>query len=133
MAAVALTGWLWLDPLASFAIVTIIVASTWGTLRDAAHLAMDGVPRRIAPAEVAAHLRALPGVAEVHDLHIWALSTTETAMTAHLVREEGADDQALIRRACEELDTRFAIHHATLQVETQAAAAACRLRPEHVI
>ena len=112
---ILLTGWLWLDPLASFAIVTIIVASTWGTLRDAAHLAMDGVPRRIAPAEVAAHLRALPGVAEVHDLHIWALSTTETAMTAHLVREEGADDQALIRRACEELDTRFAIHHATLQ------------------
>lgn len=130
---ILLTGWQWLDPLASFVIVAVIIWGTWGTLRDAANLAMDGVPRGLAQADVAAHLRALPGVAEVHDLHIWALSTTEIAMTAHLVRAEGADDQALIRRACQELASRFAIRHATLQVETGELAATCRLRPADVV
>jgi cobalt-zinc-cadmium efflux system protein len=130
---ILLTGWQWLDPAASLLIVVIIIIGTWGTLRDAAHLAMDGVPAGIAPAEVAAHLRALPGVADVHDLHIWALSTTQTALTAHLVREPGADDQALLQQACRELDARFAIQHSTIQVETTESAASCRLRPEEVI
>jgi cobalt-zinc-cadmium efflux system protein len=130
---ILLTGWLWLDPLASLLIVAVIIIGTWGTLRDAAHLAMDGVPAGIAPAEVVAHLRGLPGVADVHDLHIWALSTTQTALTAHLVREPGADDQALLLQACQELDARFAIRHSTIQVETAESAALCRLRPEGVI
>jgi cobalt-zinc-cadmium efflux system protein len=132
-AGIWLTGWLWLDPLASLMIVAIIIIGTWGTLRDAADLAMDAVPAGIAPDQVAAHLRGLPGVADVHDLHIWALSTTHTALTAHLVREPGADDQALLQRACRELEARFAIQHSTIQVETAESAALCRLRPEEVI
>ena len=131
--AIALTGALWIDPLASLAIAALITASTWGVLRDAVNLAMDGVPSRIAEDEVQSWLRDLPGVEEVHDLHIWALSTTAAALTAHLVRAEGADDQALIGLACQGLGTRFGILHATLQVETAAVAQSCRLRPSHVV
>lgn len=132
-AGIWLTGWLWLDPLASLLIVAIIIIGTWGTMRDAANLAMDAVPAGIAPDAVAAHLRALPGVVDVHDLHIWALSTTQTALTAHLVREPGADDQALLQQACHELEAHFAIHHSTIQMETAESAALCKLRPEEVI
>jgi cobalt-zinc-cadmium efflux system protein len=107
---ILLTGWLWLDPLASLLIVAAIILGTWGTLRDAVNLAMDGVPTRIAHDDVQAHLRALPDVIEVHDLHIWGLSTTQIALTAH-----------------------FAIDHATLQVETAASAEICALRPAHVV
>jgi cobalt-zinc-cadmium efflux system protein len=127
------TGWLWVDPLASLAIAGLIAASTWGVLRDAANLAMDGVPQGIARDEVETWLRGLPGVVEVHDLHIWGLSTTEAALTAHLVRDEAADDQHLIRTACAGLGARFRIGHATLQVETAAVAAACRLRPADIV
>jgi cobalt-zinc-cadmium efflux system protein len=127
------TGWLWIDPLVGLAIVAVILAGTWGVLREAAHLAFDGVPPRIAEAEVQAYLAALPGVIEVHDLHIWALSTTQVALTAHLVRSAEADDQSLIRSACEGLGHRFHIGHATLQVETADLAANCRLRPAGVI
>lgn len=130
---ILLTGWQWLDPLASFGIVAIIILGTWSTLRDAANLAMDGVPRSIATADVEARLRAIPGVAEVHDLHIWALSTTQTAMTAHLVRTEEADDQMLIQQACHDLDHHFSIRHATIQVESGAVAEKCRLRPVEVV
>jgi cobalt-zinc-cadmium efflux system protein len=130
---IGLTGWLWIDPLVGLAIVAVILAGTWGVLREAAHLAFDGVPQRIAEAEVQAYLATLPGVIEVHDLHIWALSTTEVALTAHLVRSAEADDQSLIRSACDELGRRFHIGHATLQVETADLAAGCRLRPAGVI
>jgi cobalt-zinc-cadmium efflux system protein len=127
------TGWLWVDPLASLLIAALIAASTWGVLRDSVNLAVDGVPQGIAPHEVEAWLAGLPGVVEVHDLHIWGLSTTESALTAHLVRDEQADDQHLIRTACAGLGTRFRIGHATLQVETASVAASCRLRPEDVV
>jgi cobalt-zinc-cadmium efflux system protein len=130
---IGLTGWLWLDPLASLAIAVVIVASTWGVLLEATNLAMDGVPRRIAPAEVEDYLRGLPGVIEVHDLHIWGLSTTETALTAHLVREGAGDDEILLGTACHELVHRFHIGHATLQLESEALAVSCRLRPADVV
>jgi cobalt-zinc-cadmium efflux system protein len=132
-ALVAATGWLRIDPLASLAIATAITVSVWGLLRDAANLAMDVVPPRIAAAEVEAWLARLPGVVEVHDLHIWALSTTEAALTAHLVCTEPADPQALIRTAAHGLDERFRIGHATLQVETPPMAETCRLRPADVV
>ena len=132
-AAIMATGWVWLDPVTSLAIVVVIVVGTWGMLRDAVNLTMDGVPGRISQAEVARFLGGIVGVEEVHDLHIWALSTTQIALTAHLVRADAADDQTLIQAAVLGLQERFAIDHATVQVETRASASACRLRPMEVI
>ena len=115
------------------AIVIVILRGSWSILLEAAHLATDGVPRRVDRTEVQRYLAGLPGVLEVHDLHIWALSTTEVALTAHLVRAEGADDQHLIHTAGDGLAARFRIGHATLQIETAALSALCRLRPDEVV
>ena len=130
---IQLSGLLWLDPLTSLLIAAVIAVSTWGVLRDAANLAIDGVPRDIRLAEVADYLRGLPGVIEVHDLHVWGLSTTSTALTAHLVHGDAAEREALLLRANRDLQDKFRIDHATLQLETQALADACRLRPADVI
>jgi cobalt-zinc-cadmium efflux system protein len=129
---IALTGQDWLDPVSSLAIVAVIVAGTWGLLRASANLALDAVPEGIDLAEVEAALRALPGVADVHDLHVWGLSTTATALTAHLVQEDG-DAAALIRRADAVVRARFRIGHATFQVETPELARTCALAPADVI
>ncbi|MDE2332987.1 MAG: cation transporter [Rhodospirillales bacterium] len=129
---ITLTRWNWLDPASSLAIVAVIVIGTWGLLRDAANLAMDAVPLGIDLAEVEAALRALPGVAAVHDLHVWGLSTTTTALTVHLVQASG-DGTALIRAAEHEVRTRFRIGHATFQVETPELARTCSLAPADVI
>jgi cobalt-zinc-cadmium efflux system protein len=102
-------------------------------LRDATNLALDAVPAGIAPAEVARYLASLPGVVEVHDLHIWGLSTSETALTAHLVHADPAAGEQLILQATGELAARFRIGHATLQIETRHLAEACRLRPADVV
>jgi cobalt-zinc-cadmium efflux system protein len=123
----------WIDPATSLVIAVVIVVATWGLLRDSVNLAVDGVPAGIVVQDVEAYLRGLPGVMEVHDLHIWALSTTETALTAHLVHEPGTAGEALILRATQELSARFRIGHATLQLETASVADACRLRPAHVV
>lgn len=131
--AILLTGRLWIDPAASLAIAALITVATWGGLRDSANLALDGVPSRIAQNEVEAWLANLPGVIEVHDLHIWGLSTTEAALTAHLVRTAHVDDQELIRVASNGMRARFNIGHATLQVETLDVAESCRLRPADVV
>ena len=127
------TGWQWLDPATSLAIAAVILVGTWSLLRDSANLAMDAVPPGIDPAEVEQALRALPGVTEVHDLHIWAMSTTETALTAHLVRPDPAHDHAILQRACTEVRDRFGIGHPTFQLETMDAARQCELRPAHVV
>ncbi|MBU6497689.1 MAG: cation diffusion facilitator family transporter, partial [Rhodospirillales bacterium] len=132
-ALIGLTGWLWLDPLASLAIVAVITAGTWSVLRQSANLAMDGVPEAIAHGEVQAYLASLPGVLEVHDLHIWALSTTQTALTAHLVRRDPGHDQSLLAEAARHLDQHFHINHATLQTESPELAATCRLRPAELV
>ena len=128
---ITLTGALWLDPAASLLISAVIVMSSWGLLREATNLAMDAVPPGINPAAVRGRLLALPGVLEVHDLHIWALSTTRTAATAHLVAADGR--AALAPMACSLLQQEFAIAHCTFQVETAETADACALRPEHVV
>lgn len=126
------TGWAWLDPVVSLAIAAIILASTWGLLRDSVNLAMDAVPEGIELPKIEAALRALPGIIEVHDLHAWGLSTTENALTAHLVREEGQQGD-LLRLACDAVRGRFGIGHATFQVETPAAARECRQRSADVV
>jgi cobalt-zinc-cadmium efflux system protein len=130
---IGLTGLGWVDPAVSLCIVVIIVAGTWGTLRDAVNLAVDGVPAPIVPQEVEGYLRGLPGVMEVHDLHIWALSTTETALTAHLVHVDAAVAEQIIQPATRGLARKFHIGHSTLQLESVSMAAACRLRPADVV
>ncbi len=127
---IMLTGWLWLDPVISLVIAAVVFWSGWGLARDSVNLALDGVPRGIVLADVRDYLAGLDGVAEVHDLHVWAMSTNETALTAHLVRPGGHDDRFL-HHVCEELSHRFNIHHATLQVE--ASGEVCKLSPEHVV
>jgi cobalt-zinc-cadmium efflux system protein len=127
---IMLTGWLWVDPAVSLGVAAIVLVSGWGLARDSVNLALDGVPKDIELASVQNYLAGLDGVMEVHDLHIWAMSTNETALTAHLVRPNGHDD-AFLHQVCEELSHRFRIHHATLQIETSAEA--CRLAPEHVV
>ena len=119
-AAVIVTGWLWLDPAISLVISAVIVWGTWSLLREAMALALAGVPPGVDQGGVAAYLAGLPGVTDVHDLHIWGMSTTETALTAHLVRPGAAIDDTLLAEVCAELKARFAIHHATLQIESGA-------------
>jgi cobalt-zinc-cadmium efflux system protein len=132
-AAILATGWNWLDPLASLIIAVLIVWGTWGLLREAIAMSLDAVPQGVDVARVESYLRGLPGVTEVHDLHIWAMSTTETAMTVHLVRPGAGLDDHLIHDVCHELDHRFRISHATLQVEAGDTERACRLAPDHVV
>lgn len=130
--AIMLTGWLWLDPLTSLAIVAVVVAGTWGLLRESTAMSLAAVPAGIDPAAVRAYLGARPGVASIHDLHIWPLSTTETALTAHLVTPAGHPGDAFLVETCRELAQRFRIGHATLQVEV-ATAESCDLAPDHVV
>jgi cobalt-zinc-cadmium efflux system protein len=129
---IALTGLEWIDPALSLAIAAVIVVGTWGLLRDSVNLALDGAPREIDVAEVRAWLAALPGVEEIHDLHIWAMSTTETALTAHVIRPANDDADRFLHQACDELARRFNIGHATLQVETDSENS-CRLAPAGVV
>lgn len=128
----ARTGLLWIDPVLSLIIAGVIVLGTWSLLRDSADLAMDAAPRGIDVEAVRAYLAGLPGVESVHDLHIWAMSTTETALTAHVLRPLNSDGDQFLHAACEGLERRFKIGHATLQVETDAAHA-CRLAPAEVV
>jgi cobalt-zinc-cadmium efflux system protein len=125
------TGRLWLDPAVSLVVAAVILATTWSLTRDAVKLAVDAVPAGIDRHAVERYLAALPGVAEVHDLHIWAMSTTETALTVHLVRPNAGLDDHFLTDACHTLEHRFGIQHATIQVE--AGVHACRLAPDHVV
>nr|WP_269714449.1 cation diffusion facilitator family transporter [Caulobacter sp. NIBR2454] len=128
----SVTSWVWIDPVVSLVIVLVILLGTWGLLRDSLDLALDAAPRDIDPTAVRAWLESLPGVTEVHDLHIWALSTTETALTAHITRPEGDDGDTFLHEACSGLNNKFRIGHATLQVE-RGGAVDCRLAPAHVV
>ncbi|MCU0805754.1 MAG: cation diffusion facilitator family transporter [Burkholderiales bacterium] len=134
VAAIAMryTGWLWLDPAASLVIVAVIVWTTWSLFRDSLGLSLQGVPASIRPEEVRAYLASLPGVVEVHDLHIWGMSTTDVALTAHLVIPGGERSDAFLAHACRELDHRFGIAHATLQIEL-GDGEPCALAPDHVV
>jgi cobalt-zinc-cadmium efflux system protein len=127
------TGWFWVDPAVGLVIVAVIVVGTWDLLRHSIRLALDAVPASIDPEAVRSYLGGLMGVAELHDLHIWPMSTTETALTCHLVMPAGHPGDAMLARLAVELRERFAIQHATIQVETGDPAHPCELVPDHVV
>jgi cobalt-zinc-cadmium efflux system protein len=124
--AILLTHWLWFDPVVSLIIVVVIVVGTWGLLRDSVNLALDGVPKTIELLAVRTYLSELPGVVAVHDLHIWAMSTTENALTAHLVMPTGNPGDAFLSRISLELHHNFDIDHTTIQVETGSSLLPCQ-------
>jgi cobalt-zinc-cadmium efflux system protein len=127
------TGWLWLDPAVGLAIAAVITIGTWSLLRDSVNLAMDAVPEGIDRDAIEAYLAGLPGVTDIHDLHIWGMSTTETALTVHLIRSSATIDDALIAEASRELQDRFRIGHATFQFEVGHPSFPCRLASPHVV
>lgn len=115
--AIIFTGLWWIDPLVSFAIVAMIAWGTWGLARDSLKMALLAAPDTIDVSEVRAHLAGLEGVETVHDLHIWPMSTTETALTAHLVMPGASGSDAFLRDVSDALEARFGIGHSTLQIE----------------
>ena len=131
--AIALTGIGWLDPAVGLAVSAVIVYGTWELIRRAIGLALAAVPEGVDALAVRAHLASRPGVSEVHDLHIWGMSTTETALTCHLVMPGGHPGDAALAALAHELDERFGIHHATIQIEIGDSGEVCALTPEHVV
>jgi cobalt-zinc-cadmium efflux system protein len=129
---ILLTGWNWLDPTVSIVISAIIIWGTWGLLREGINHALSAVPAEIDPGEVAKYLRGLPGVEAIHDLHVWAMSTTETALTCHLVMPKGHPGDEFLREVDQQLHDKFAIAHPTLQIEL-GDVGMCKLAPEHVV
>lgn len=132
-AVVILTGWLWLDPLLTLVVALVIVWGTWDLLKQSLRLALHAVPSTVDAFQVRTYLADLPGVVQVHDLHIWAMSTTENALTAHLVMPGGHPGDGLLHTASREIERRFGIHHVTLQVEVSDTELACALAPDHVV
>jgi cobalt-zinc-cadmium efflux system protein len=126
-----LTGWTWVDPVASLLVSAAIVWGTWGLLRESLDMSMNAVPQGISIVDVRGYLENLPGVAGIHDLHIWAMSTTETALTVHLVCDGGQMGDGFLVDAAHELERRFGIRHATIQIE--AGEFECRLAPTNVV
>ena len=119
-AAILLTGERWIDPVTSLIIVLVIAWGTWGLLKDSVKLGLNAVPEHIDEGAVRRHLAALPGVTAVHDLHIWPMSTTEAALTAHLVMPAGCPGDAFLHDLAHRLEHDFKIGHTTVQVETGA-------------
>lgn len=142
--AVVLAGWLvlltgatWIDPAISIGISVVIVLATWSLLRDSLDMALDGVPRSVDRDGVETFLRTQPGVADLHDLHIWPISTTETALTVHLVRAAtlpaGQTETLLLQTTVEALRTRFGIVHPTVQIEAADYHPPCHLTDPHTV
>ena len=128
---VLITGRLWLDPAASLLVGAVVVWSTWGLLQESLRLAMDAVPQGMDVHAVERYLASLPGVTAVHDLHIWGMSTTETALTAHLVKPDAEVDDQLLVRISRELHDRFSIEHTTIQLERSDVH--CEQAPSNVV
>lgn len=128
-----LTDWLWLDPAVSLVVSAVIVFGTWSLLKSAIGLALDAVPEGVDAAAVRAHLLGLPGITGLHDLHIWGMSTTETALTCHLIMPAGHPGDAVLNAMTQQLHHRFGIEHATIQIELADTDEACALTPEHVV
>jgi len=118
-------GWAWIDPVTSLLIAAVILLSTWRLFRDSLHLLFDGVPWQIDPTEIRLYLESLPGVVNVHDLHIWAMSTSQIAMTVHLVIPKGHPGDAFIEEIREYLHDKFEIEHPTIQIELKQIAHGC--------
>jgi cobalt-zinc-cadmium efflux system protein len=131
--AILQTGVLWLDPAVSLLIVIVIALGTWGLLRDSINLAMDAVPAGLDLGEVEKHLQQVTGVTEVHDLHIWGMSTTESALTVHIVRPHLEDEDDLLLRLYKELHDKFGIEHPTVQIERGHGPHGCKLAASNVV
>lgn len=121
------TKWYWLDPAMSLVIVLVILIGTWGLLRESLQLALNAVPAQIDAPGIDIYLCQLEGVTEIHDLHIWGLSTTETALTVHLVMPDGHPGDDFMDEVVTTLKERFAVHHSTLQIELGTSDHACSL------
>lgn len=118
-------GWLWLDPVISLVIAAVIVAGTWGLFRQSLHLLFDGVPEHINSVAVFDWLKAQPGVTDVHELHIWAMSTTDVALTVHLIMPAGHPGDAFLKNISEGLHDKFNIIHPTVQIEIKPVPTLC--------
>ena len=130
---ISLTGWLRLDPAVSLFVSAVIVLGTWGLVKSAIRLALDAVPEGVDAAAVRAHLLTAPGVIGLHDLHIWGMSTTETALTCHLVMPIGHPGDAVLSQIAHELQHRYGIAHTTIQIELADTDELCALTSEHVV
>ncbi len=126
------TGWIWIDPAVSLLIAVVILWGTWGLLRESFQLSLNAAPRSIDPGAVHNYLESLPDVTAIHDLHIWAVSTTETALTCHLVMPEGHPGDEFLHRVASQLQHKFGIGHPTLQIEI-GNSGHCALQPDGVI
>ena len=127
------TGWLWLDPVVSIAIAIVIVIGTWGLLRDSVNLSLHAVPTHIDFAKVKDFLESRPGVKEAHDLHIWAMSTTDVALSTHLMMQDGHPGDRFIRQITHQLEEQFRITHSTIQIELGDDHEECALAPDHIV
>jgi cobalt-zinc-cadmium efflux system protein len=132
-AVILMTGWLWLDPAVTIVLAVTILAGTWSLMKRSLNLMLDAVPERIDTEKVKDYLRGQHGVVDVHDLHIWAMSTTETALTAHLVMPGNSSTPSFVSDVCRELHDKFGIEHSTLQVDPQEAPTPCALAPDEVV
>jgi cobalt-zinc-cadmium efflux system protein len=126
--AIMLTGWFWLDPAISLIIITLVIYSTWGLLRDSVQLILSAVPAHIDITAIDAYLRCQPGVTDIHDLHVWGLSTTESALTVHLVIPQGYPGDTFMDEIRNTLESRYGIHHCTLQMEEGTTSHACHIK-----
>ena len=122
---ITLSGWLWLDPVISLVIVIVITIGTWDLLRDSFLMSVDAVPKEINLKDVESYLKKIPGVIEIHDLHIWAMSTTENALTVHLVMPDSNQGDYFLKEICGKLQEKFGIEHSTIQIERDVQAANC--------
>lgn len=130
--AMLATGWEWIDAVVSLAIVTVIAIGTWGLLRQSVDMSLNAVPHGVNADAIAALLRGTTGVAAVHDLHIWPISTTETALTAHLIMPGGHPGDDFLHKLAKHLHDHYGIAHPTLQIETTGVEE-CALAPDHVV
>ena len=127
------TGWLWVDPALSLVVAAVVAYSTWDLLWHSLELTLDSVPRGVDLELVRSYLEKLPGVAAVHDLHIWGMSTTETALTVHLVKPDAHIDDDWLYDIAHHLQDQFGIDHSTIQVESGRGKEGCRLAPDDVV
>jgi cobalt-zinc-cadmium efflux system protein len=130
---IGLTGWRRLDPAISLVVSAVIVIGTWDLLKSAIGLALDAVPEHVDAAAVRDYLQRLPGITALHDLHIWGMSTTETALTCHVIMPAGHPGDTALNAIAQELHRRFGIAHATIQIELADSSEVCALTPEHIV
>jgi cobalt-zinc-cadmium efflux system protein len=128
---ILLTGWTWIDPAISILVAVAIFLGTWGLFREAVNLSLQAVPRGIDVELVQTYLQRLEGVEGLHDLHIWPMSTSETALTVHLLRPNSQDDDEFLARVSGELHDQFGIEHVTIQLERSEWATPCKLSDPH--